>query len=83
MPSSRLAEPGEHLALLHHDQVVVRVQGQRALLVEHGLVEVVAHHAQRGEDAVHVAVVVVQPERDVELALDLRPPIAARSSHQP
>lgn len=36
----RLAEPGEDFALLDHDQVVVRIEGQRALLVESSLVEV-------------------------------------------
>ncbi len=65
-----LPDPGENLALLDHDQVVVRIQAERPVLVEHRLVVVVAQHMHGREHALHVAVVLVLRERDLELALD-------------
>ena len=60
IPSSAWPSQSEDLALLHDDQVVVWVEGQRALLVEDSLVEVVPDDAYGGENTVHIAVVLVQ-----------------------
>ena len=61
----RLPEPGEHLALLDDDQVVVRIEAQGPPLVVDRLVVVVLDEVDRRQDAVHVAVVVVEGERNV------------------
>ena len=63
----RPPQPGQKLALLHHDQVVVGVERERPLLMVRGLVMIVALQVQRGEDAMHVAVVVVERQRDLQL----------------
>ena len=60
----RLAEPGEQLALLDHDQVVVRVQAEGAPLVVGRQLVVLLDQVDRRQDAVHVAVVVVEGEGD-------------------
>ena len=70
-PFLRPPEPGQHLALLHHDQVAVRIEAQRPLLMVLRLLEVVVVQVQRREDAVDVGVVVVERQRGVELFLDL------------
>ena len=80
-----LAEPGQDLALLHDDQVVVRIQAQRALLVVQRLVEVLVHQVHRGQDAVHVAVVVVERQRRarVRRRSPARAPCGSRTSCRP
>ena len=67
------AEPGEQFALLDQDQVVVRVERQAALLVVGGLVVVAVRQAHRREDAVDVAVVVVERQGYAELGHHLVP----------
>ena len=60
----RLANPGQYLALLHDDEVVVWIERQRSLLVVERLVVVVVHRqVHGGENAVHVAVVLVERQR--------------------
>lgn len=57
----RLANPGQHLALLHNDEVVVWIERQRPVLVVERLVVVAVHRqVHGGENAVHVAVVLVE-----------------------
>ena len=63
----RPSEPGQKLALLDHDEIVVGVERERPLLMVGGLVMIVAHQVQRREDAVHVAVIVVERQRSSDL----------------
>ena len=57
----RLADPGQQLALLHDDEIVVWIECKRPLLVVERLVVVVVHRqVHGGENAVHVAVVLVE-----------------------
>ena len=57
----RLTDPGQRLALLHDDEVVVRVERQRPLLVVQRFVIVAVYReVYSGENAMHVAVVFVE-----------------------
>ena len=57
----RLANPGQHLALLHGNEVIVWIERQCPLLMVERLVVVVVHRqVHGGENAVHVAVVLVE-----------------------
>ena len=60
MPSSARPSQVNSFALLHDDQIVVRVQRQRPLLVIDRLVMVVMCQMDRGQDPVDVADVVVE-----------------------
>ena len=78
----RLPQPGEHLALLDDDQVVVRIEAERAPLVVDRLVVVLLDEVDRRQDAVHVAVVVVEGERRLSSAALISTSVSARLSHQ-
>src|SRR5262249_46530753 len=59
----RAPEPGQHLALLHDDEIVVGIEDEGSLLVERSLVVLLAGETHGGQDAVDVAVVAVEIER--------------------
>ena len=62
----RLPQPGEHLALLDDDQVVVRVEAEGPPLVVDRQVVVLLDEVDCRQDAVHVAVVVVEGKGDFQ-----------------
>ena len=62
-----LSDPGQYLALLHDDDIVVRVQAERTLLVILTLLEALEHQVHRGHDAMRVAVVVVERQCGLDL----------------
>src|SRR6202021_3706427 len=64
------AKPGEYLALLHDDEIAVGVEAQRAFLMIGRLVVLVEVELERGENSMHVGVVVVQRERDLQFIDD-------------
>src|SRR5215212_5771540 len=64
----RLAYPGQHLALLNHDEIVIGIEREGAFLVLHGLLMLVLRQAYGSADAMHVAVVIVEPECRLQLA---------------
>ena len=66
----RPPEPGQHLALLHDDEIAVGVEAQRAFLMIDRLVVLVEVELERGENSMHVGVVVVQRERDLQFVDD-------------
>ena len=79
----RPAQPGQELALLHDDQIVVRIEAQRPLLVVHGLVVAGAAPGsmRRGCGARRC-----RCRRAPARSAAPRPPrrsVASRSSHQP
>ena len=78
----RPPEPGQKLALLHDDEVAVGIEAQRPLLMIGGLVVLVAVEVQRGENPVHVGVIVVERQRDLQLTRSTARR-RVRSSHQP
>ena len=60
----RLTDPGQHLALLHNDEIIVRIERQRPFLVVERLVVVVKQRqVHSSENAVNVAVVLVERQR--------------------
>ena len=63
----RPSKPRQKFALLHHNQVVVGVERERPLLMIRGLIMIVAVQVQRGENPVHVAVVIIERQRDLQL----------------
>ena len=67
MPSSGRPKPGQKLALLHDDKVVIGVECERPFLMVRGLVVILAIDVKGGKDPVHVAVIVVERERDLKL----------------
>src|SRR5438132_10841745 len=60
-------QPREQLAVLNQDEVVVGIEAQRALLMIASLVVLIVRQVYGGEDAVNVAVVVIERESDREL----------------
>lgn len=69
-PLFRAAEPGQNLALLDDDEVTVRIEAQRPLLMIGRLVEFVEIEIDRGEDPVNVGVIVVERQRRLQLLHD-------------
>src|SRR5438132_6983795 len=67
------AQPGEKLAVLNQDEVVVGIEAQRALLMIASLLMLIVRQVHGGEDAVNVAVVVIQRESDLKLVGHLFP----------
>ena len=63
----RPAQPGEKLAVLNQDEVVVGIEAQRALLMIASLLVITVRQAQCGEDAVNVTIVVIEAEGDLYL----------------
>ncbi len=61
------AQPGQKLALLYHHKVVIGIEGQRALLMICGAVVIVAGQIHRGQDAMNIAVVIVERQRKLQL----------------
>src|SRR5207249_4114700 len=68
-----LALPGKDLALLDDDKIVVGVELQRPILMIRSLLMVAADQIDGGENAVHIAVVLVETEGDFQLGYDLPP----------
>ena len=69
-PFFRPSEPGEHLALLHDDEIAVGIEAQRAFLMIGRLVVLVEGEMDSSQDSVHVGVVVVERERGPQFAQD-------------
>src|SRR5439155_18246484 len=67
------AQPREKLAVLNQDEVVVGIEAQRALLMILSLLVVAMCHVHGSEDPVHVAVVVIEGERDRKFGDHLLP----------
>ena len=57
----RPSQPRQQLALLHHDQVIVGVERERPVLMISGLIVIVPVQVQRGENPVHVAIIIIEP----------------------
>src|SRR3984957_2715631 len=66
----RAAKPGEYLALLHDDEIAVGVEAQGAFLMIDRLVVLIEVELERGENSMHVGVVVVQRQRDLQFIDD-------------
>src|SRR3974377_2433504 len=66
----RLAWPSVNTGLLDDDQVVVGIKGDRALLMVLGSFVVVAQEVHGRKDTMHVAVISIEAERDLELVIE-------------
>ena len=65
-PIFGLSKPSQDLALLHDDKIVVRVKMERPLLVVKSLFVSLAREVARGENAMHIRVIVVELQRDLQ-----------------
>ena len=55
---------------MHDDEIAVGIEAERAFLMIGGFVVLVEIELERGENAMHVGVVVVQRERDLQFVQD-------------
>ena len=67
----RASQPGQQLTLLDDDEIAVRVQAQRTFLMVNRLVILMECQLERGQDPVHVGIVIVQRQRSLHLIGDL------------
>src|SRR5262245_31881569 len=61
------SEPGQQLALLHDNQVAVRIETKSTFLVINRLVVFVEVQFEGSEDAMHIGIVVVERESGLQL----------------
>lgn len=63
----RLPQPGQDLALLHDDEVVVGIEAERPPLMIGRLIKIAVRQIYRGKNTVDVTVVVIESEGDLQL----------------
>ncbi|OWK22683.1 hypothetical protein AJ87_43990 [Rhizobium yanglingense] len=66
-------EPRQQLALLNHHQVIIWIEGKRALLVIPRCGQGIIVHVHRCQNSVDVGVVVIQRQRPIQRGNDLIP----------
>ena len=80
MPSSGRPSHVRNLALLHDQQVGIGIERKRPLLMIGGLVVIVARQVERGKYTVHIRIVLVEGQCDVQfLRNELQGRVAIRA----
>jgi len=69
----RSAQPSIQLALLHNDQVIVGIEAECTLLMVFCSLMIAAGQVHGRQDAVHIAILVVERERNLEFLIDSLP----------